>query len=83
MPKADALFYFKDISYNHQEYTKKTPVKVSYLNDRYFGYLLNTNSPYKILLTQKLQEGSAKQIPPVEITVENLEQVDYFYHHSH
>ncbi len=83
MPKKEALFYFKDVSYNHQEYGKKVPVKVTYNNHRYFGYLLNETTPPRILLIQKFQDGSAKQIAPLEITVESLEQVDHFYHHPH
>lgn len=83
MPKAEALFYFKDVSYNHQEYTKRVPVKVTYHHERYFGYLLQGTTPQRIILIQKFQNGSAKQIPPLEISVENVEQIDHFYHHPH
>lgn len=83
MPKEAALFYFKDVSYNHQDYVKKVPIKVTHDNNRYYGYLLNDTTPARLLLTQRFQNGSAKQIAPLEITVDNLEQVEHFYHHPH
>lgn len=83
MTKPEALFYFKNLTYNFATWGQDEPVNLTYEGQRYHGYLKNHEAPYQVELVEVFENGGFRRIPKRRVEIPSLEGVRFLHHHGH
>lgn len=85
MSQASAPAYPKHVTYNFAQWGSDQPVRLTYDGQRYFGYLRApaAAAPYRVVLTERFDDGASRRIAPREIELQGLDEVDFMHVHGH
>ena len=85
MSQASAAVYPKHVTYNFAQWGSEQPVRLRYDGQWYFGYLRPpADAPaYRVLLTERFDNGASRRIVPREIELPALDEVEFMHVHGH
>ena len=85
MSQASAPAYPKHVTYNFAQWGSDQPVRLAYDSQQYFGYLRAPGdaAPYRVLLTERFENGASRRIAPREVELPGLDDVHFMHIHGH
>lgn len=83
MTKPDALFYYRNLTYNFARWGESVPVNLTFEGQRYHGFLKGGEGPYEVDLVEKIEGGAFKRIEKRNVQIDSLEGVDFLHYHGH
>jgi hypothetical protein len=83
MSNPDALWYFKNVTYNFSTWGEAEPVNLDYEGARYHGMLKGHSAPYTVDLVEVIENGASRRIPKRTIQLDSLEGVHFLHVHGH
>jgi hypothetical protein len=81
MSNPDAVWYFKDVTYNFSTWGDARPVNLDFEGRRYHGSLHGRQAPYTVELWELIEDGAFRRIPKRVVELQDLSGVQFLHQH--